>query len=129
MKIQFHSLRLLLATFTLGALASIAYAGSGSPQYGPHLTNEAQFKRLRAGDKIVYVCNECKTTSEITIKSPEQAMELCKEGATVMCPSCKKTSKVVMKGQRNDPPAHTEVTYVNDKGEECAFVAQVAEKL
>ena len=127
MKTKFLQIRLLLATVALGALASFAYAGSGSPKYGEHLTSEAQFKQLHAGDKIAYVCNECKTTSEITINSSEQAMELCKDGAAVMCPSCKKTSKVVMKGQRNDPPSHTVVTYVNDKGEECAFVAKIAE--
>lgn len=129
MKTKFKTIRLLLATFTLGALASFAYAGSGSPQYGDHLTSQAQFKQLHTGDKIAYVCSECKTTSEITIKSPEHAMELCKEGAAVMCPSCKKSSKVVVKGERNDAPTHTEITYVNDKGEECAFVAKVAERM
>jgi hypothetical protein len=30
---------------------------------------------------------------------------------------------VVVKRERNAPPTHTEVTYVNDKGKECAFVA------
>lgn len=128
MKTKFRTIRLLLATVTLGAIASLAYAGSGSPQYGDHLTSEAQFKQLHAGDKIAYVCNECKTSSEITIKSPEHAMELCKDGASVMCPSCKMNAKVVRKTQRNAGPTENYLTYVNEKGEECGFFAKVADK-
>ena len=128
MKTKFQSIRLLLATVALGALASFAYAGSGSPQYGEHLTSEAQFKQLHAGDKIAYVCNECKTVSEISIESPAQAMELCKEHAIVTCPSCKMKAKVLLKGQRNDPSARTEIVYVNEKGEECGFIAKTVEK-
>ena len=127
MKTKFYTFRLLCATVSLGALATFAYAGSASPQYQEHLTSEAQFKQLHAGDKIAFVCNECKTTSEITIKSAEHAMELCKDGASVMCPSCKMQSKVVRKEKRNDAPTHTEVTMVNDKGEECAFYAKAAD--
>lgn len=127
MKTKSHPLRLLLTTVSLVALATFAHAGSASPQSQERLTSEAQFKQLHAGDKIAFVCNECKTTTEMTIKSPDQAMEFCKEGATVMCPSCKKTSKVVMKRQRNDAPTRTEVTYVNDQGEECGFFAKVAD--
>ena len=128
MKTTFSTFRLLVASVTLVALATFAYAGSGSPGYGDRLTSEAQFKKLHAGDKIAYVCNECKTTSEVTVKSPEHAMELCKDGASVMCPSCKKVSKVIRKTQRNDAPTHTEVTYVNDKDEECGFFAMVMDK-
>lgn len=50
-------------------------------------------------------------------------MGYCKEGATVTCPSCKMTTKVVMKRGRNDPASHSVVTYVNDRGKECAFLA------
>lgn len=121
------TIRLIFATAVLGAFASFAYAGPG-PQFYETIRREAEFKKLKAGEKVVYVCNECKTVSEIPITSPAHAMELCKEGASVTCPSCKKITKVVMKRQRNDPASHTEVVYVNDKGEECAFVAKVAEK-
>ena len=47
----------------------------------------------------------------------------CKKGSSVVCSSCTKTTKVVMKHQRNDPATHTEVIYANDKGEECKFFA------
>ncbi|MEO7797733.1 MAG: hypothetical protein ABIY47_08420 [Opitutaceae bacterium] len=124
MKTKTKTIRLLFATAVLGAVASLVQAGPG-PQYWEKLTNEAQFGQLKAGEKVAYVCNVCKTVSEIPVTSHEHAMELCKMGATVTCPSCKITTKVVMKGGRNDPSAHNEVVYVNEKGEECAFIAKV----
>lgn len=127
MKTRANTLRLLFATAIFGVLASFAYAGPG-PQYWETQRREAQFKQLKTGDKVAYICNQCKTVSEIPIASHEHAMELCKEGATVTCPSCKKTSKVVRKEKRNDPPTRTEVIYVNEKGEECAFIAKVTDK-
>lgn len=117
------SVRLFLATAALGLLASFAFAGPG-PQYWQTLRNRDQFKQLKAGEKVAYVCNQCQTVSEVTIESPDHAMEQCKEGATVTCPSCKAKTKVVVKRQRNDPPTREEVVYVNDKGEECAFFAK-----
>ena len=107
----------------------MAVAGPG-PQFWQQQTlrRQEQFKELKAGDKIAYVCNQCKTVSETTLASTEQAMELCKEGEMVACPMCKKTTKVVTKQSRNDPPTRTEVAYVNDKGEECMFIAKASEK-
>lgn len=119
------SIRSLFTIAAIGALASLAFAGPG-PQYWQTLRNRAQFKELNAGEKIAFVCNQCRTVSEVTIESPAHAMELCKEGATVTCPSCKAKTKVVVKRQRNDPPVREEVTYVNDKGEECAFIVKPA---
>lgn len=127
MKTISNTVRLVFLTAALGVLASFAYAGPG-PQYWETLRRDSQFKQLKPGEKIAYVCNECKTVSEIPIESQAHAMGLCKEGASVMCPSCKKTTKVVRKEQRNDPPTHTEVVYVNEKGEECGFFAVVAPK-
>lgn len=119
---------LACAGLTLGA-ASLSFAGPG-PQFWQQQTlrSQQQFKELKTGDKIAYVCNQCKTVSETTLASPDQAMELCKEGATVACPMCKKIVKVVTKQSRNDPPTRTEVAYVNEKGEECMFIAKVADK-
>lgn len=108
-------------------LASALHAGPG-PQYWESLRKKSQFEQLKKGDKVAYICNECKTVSEITVESHDHAMELCKEGASVTCPSCKKQSKIIVKRQRNDPPVREEVTYVNDKGEECAFIAKVPDK-
>ena len=117
---------LLLAGLFLGS-ASLAIAGPGL-QYWQAITKKAQFEQLKAGDKIAYVCNQCKTVTEKTIESTDEAMDFCKEGGEIACPSCKMKVKIVLKGQRNDPPTKTEITYVNDKGEECMFVAKMAEK-
>ncbi len=122
-----NTVRLLLATAALGLLAPFASAGPG-PQYWQTLHDEAQLKELKSGDKIAYVCNQCKTVSEVTIATPAQAMEYCKEGATVMCPSCKAKVTVTFRGPPKNPSSQREVVFTNDKGEECAFVAKVVEK-
>ena len=117
----------MFATATLGVLASLSYAGPG-PQYWQTLRNESQFKELKSGDKIAYVCNQCKTVSEVTVGSPAEAMEHCKEGGSVSCPMCKKKVKITTKGPPKNPSHEREVVYVNDKGEECMFVAKLTEK-
>lgn len=127
MKTISNKLRVLITTVTLGLLASIANAGPGI-QYWKSLGNETEFKQLKPGDNIVYVCNICKTVSEVPVASQDQAMNLCKVGSMVTCPSCKMKVKVVPKRQRNDPATHTEVVYVNEKGDECGFYAKVAAK-
>jgi bacterioferritin-associated ferredoxin len=117
---------IVLAGLLLGA-ASVTFAGQGI-QYWKTLHEEAEFKALKAGDKIAYVCNQCNSVTEKTVASTAEAMALCKDGAMVMCPSCKKEVKVVLKRQRNDAPTHEEITYVNDKGEPCLFIAKVTAK-
>jgi len=116
---------LLLAGVALSA-ATISLAGPG-PQYWQTMRNAEQFKKLKPGDKIAYVCNQCKTVSEVTIESAEQAMDHCKEGATLTCPSCKMKVKVVVKGPPKNPSPQREVTYTNEKGEECFFVVKADE--
>lgn len=120
--IRFSSLALALV-----GLSSAVFAGPG-PQHWQTLRTQQQFQQIKVGEQLLYVCNECKTISEITVTSTAQAMEHCKEGSVVTCPACKTEVKTTLKRQRNDPPVKSEVVYVNDKGEECLFVAKVAEK-
>ena len=117
---------LILAGLTLAA-ASTAFAGPG-PDYWQRMKTAEQFSKLKAGDKVLYVCNQCETVTEKTIASQAEAMDHCKEGATLTCPSCKKQVKVTYKGGRNDPPVQREIVYTNEKGEACFFVAKAAEK-
>ncbi len=119
-----NSFRLFLATAALGVFAVSAFAGPG-PQYWETLRQKAQFEQLKPGEKVVFVCNQCKTVSEITIKSPEQAMEFCTEGTTLTCPSCKEKVKVTFRGPPKNPSTQRDISYTNEKGEECAFVAKV----
>ncbi|MEO8617477.1 MAG: hypothetical protein ABI600_20265 [Luteolibacter sp.] len=127
MKTISNTIRVLSAAIAFGAFASIASAGPG-PQHWGSLGKESQFKELKPGMSIGFVCNTCKSVSEVPIKSEEQAMTMCKEGGSVTCPSCKQVSKVVVKRSRNDAPTHTEVSYVNDKGQDCAFMVTMPKK-
>jgi len=116
---------LLLAGLLTGVTAVIAGPPTGTWQT---LNKPSQFEKLKAGDKIAYVCNQCQTVTEVTVQGTAEAMEHCKEGATVTCPSCKAKVKVVVKGPPKNPALVREVTYVNEKGEPCLFIAKVVEK-
>ncbi|MCS6243140.1 MAG: hypothetical protein H2172_04670 [Opitutus sp.] len=121
-------LRLILVSLVLSALTSVAYAGPG-PQHWENQRRAAQFRQLKPGDKLNYVCTQCKTVSEVPITSKEQAMEMCKEGAMVTCPSCHMKAKATGKpGKSGDTAAEPEVVYVNEKGEECGFFVKANNK-
>lgn len=118
---------ILVAVFTIGA-AVTAWAGPG-PEYWQTLRQAEQFAQLKPGDKIAYACSECKTVTVVTVQTAGQAMDHCKEGATLVCPSCKTKVKVVLKdGAAKNPSVRREVVYTNEKGEECLFVAKVVAK-
>lgn len=116
---------LLLAGLLTGVTTAIAGPG---PQYWETMRKKSQFEALKPGDKIVYVCNQCQTVTEQTVQSTAEVMDHCKEGATVDCPSCKMKVKVVMKGPPKNPMPTREVTYVNEKGETCFFIAKRPDK-
>lgn len=121
------TIRTLTAAAAFVALASIASAGPGI-QHWKTLGKDADFKEMKPGQTVTYVCTECKTLTDMVVKSHDQAMGYCKEGATVTCPACKMQAKVVKKVRRNDPSTRTEVTYVNKDGKECAFFARPVDK-
>ena len=117
---------LLLAGLALSATV-FAFAQTPSTSLVTLNTPE-QFQQLKAGDKVLYACNECKTVSEVTIDSPAQAMEYCKEGASVTCPACKAKVKVTTFGSPRNQMQQRKIVYTNAKGDECVFVAKVAQK-
>ena len=45
-----------------------------------------------------------------------------------MCPSCNAKVKVVTKGAPKSQTNSQEISYVNEKGEVCFFIAKVADK-
>jgi len=119
--------KLLLLAGLIAGTAVPVLAGPG-PQYWDTLRTKSQFEAVKPGDKIAYVCNQCQTVTEKTVTSHEAVMEHCKEGATIECPSCKMKVRVVVKGPPKNQSLVREVTYVNDKGEECFFVAKLTDK-
>lgn len=116
------NIRLLITLATFGIFTSVALAGPGAG-YWKTLGKESDFSQMKEGSKAVYVCTHCNTLTEIPVKSKEHAMEMCKDGASMSCNSCKKVSKVVRKRGRSDAPTHTEVSYVDENGKECGFMA------
>lgn len=127
MKTISSTIRALAASAAFGGLATIASAGPGI-QHWKSLGTESQFKEIKPGQSVTYVCTECKTLSDMAVKSHDQAMSYCKVGSTVTCPSCKMQAKVVRKTERNQAGTRTVVTYVNKDGKECAFFAKPSEK-
>ena len=117
---------IVLAGLLTGA-ASAAFAGPPPTQLQT-LNHPEQFKELKPGDHILYVCNQCQTVTEKTIESTAEAMDHCKEGASITCPSCKMKVKMVTKGPPKNQVTSREVTYVNEKGEPCFFIAKIADK-
>jgi DNA-directed RNA polymerase subunit RPC12/RpoP len=119
--------KLILVAGLIAGTAVPVLAGPG-PQYWETLRKQSQFETVKPGDKVAYVCNQCQTVTEQTVQSTAETMDHCKEGATLTCPSCKMSVKVVMKGPPKNPMITREVSYVNDKGEECFFIAKLTDK-
>ena len=114
--------RLAATLFAVVTFAPAAFAGQGV-EYWKNQGRESQSELPNSGSSASYTCNECGKVSGNSVTTHAQAMVPCKKGTAVVCSSCTKTTKVVMKRQRNDPATHTEVIYVNDKGAECKFFA------
>ena len=88
------------------------------------LTSVEDFNSLKPGDMVAQVCKTCDTVSVIEIESKDQAMDFCKEGEIVGCPSCKKKVKVTFRGPRTESTRRV-VRYVDDHGEACMFMSKV----
>lgn len=121
-----HLKSLLVAGALLGsALVVLGVPPSKRMTPSQTLRTAEELSLLQPGDKVAFVCKQCDAVTVQTIESKEQAMALCKEGETVTCPSCQKEYKVTMHGPRSKPGSHPEVSYVNEKGEECMFIAKL----
>lgn len=125
-----NPVKIILTTGLLLATAVAAFAIPPAHRTGPApaLRTAEEFAEVKPGDKLLLVCKECNTVTVQTVASKEDAMEFCKEGAEIVCGSCKKTLKVVQhsgKGPRAKMGSHVETKIVNDKGEECMFVTKL----
>ena len=118
-----------LISLTGLALATtfVAFAVPPSKQTSPStpLRTTEDFAQVKPGDKLALVCKECDTVTVRTIATTDEAMEFCKEGAEIACPSCKKSFKVVRHGPRSKGGTHPETQIVNERGEECLFVTKL----
>lgn len=113
-----------IAAVALSATAFALPPGKGG--LSSSLTKESDFEALKPGDKVALVCKTSDSVMIIDIADEAQALALCKEGAMVHCPACKKDYKVT----RGNPtgkgaPNRREVVIVNDEGEPCMFYAKI----
>lgn len=126
MKQQSNLGRFIHAIAVLNLITSLTLAGPPI-EHWTTLRQEPQFKQLKPGDKVAFVCLGCKSVSMIPIQSAEQATKLGKDGESVGCPTCDLITKVIVRASRKDLHAPPVVTYVNEKGEERAFLATMPE--
>ena len=117
---------LLFGAILSAATAALAVPNSKSTYTSRALRTDQEFAQVKAGDRIALVCKQCDSVTVQTVQSKDEMMELCKEGHTVTCPSCHTAVKAVRHGPPGKSTTSAAVTYVNDKGEECIFVAKLA---
>jgi hypothetical protein len=121
----------LIAGACLALLMGVSVAMAQPPgkgrQFRTHksLRTVEDFESVKTGDKLVFVCQQCKSVAEADVMADGDAMAYCKEDGVVTCPLCTKTYKTVLHGPPGKGQKQRRVTYVNDAGEECAFVAIV----
>lgn len=108
-------------------LSALALPPSKRTAPAKALRSTEEFAQVYPGEKLALVCKQCDTVTTQTVTSKEEAMELCKVGAAITCPSCNKIYKVVKHGPSGKTGTHIETRIVNDKGEECMFVTKLQE--
>ena len=119
-----HLRSAILATLAIGT-ASLVMAGPppGGWTKQPSLSTVEDFASLKSGDQVAQVCKMCDSISVTEIESTEQAMQFCKEGASIDCPSCKNKAKVVHSGPGNQK--NKIVRFVDDHGEACMLMTKM----
>lgn len=117
---------IIVAGLILGS-AFAAPAGRQLPTTSRALRTTEEFQKLHAGDSVAMVCTECASVTVRKLESDKEAMDLCKEGETITCPSCNKVFKIVRRqGPRSQATGtRVETRYVNDEGKECMFMVKL----
>lgn len=131
MKIRSNTLRLLLATATLGALASLASAGPGIEywQRGKHVTTFTEAKAAAPDALVTMKCDHCKTvmihdTKRVgpPAKGSERPLWFT-VGSKHTCDECKGEITVV-KGKTEDSMQH-DCSTCGEASVTCCIVAAV----
>lgn len=113
----------ILTLFTLGALTTSLSAAPGVKGTYKTAATVKQLHSLKVGDQYALVCNHCKSVTVKEITKPEHVGDLCHEGGSIHCPSCKKKAMIKYTGPVGKRmPSNTRVTYVNSAGQECMFM-------
>ncbi len=114
----------IVGLLAVAAGLSVAYSRS---QTGEVLRSTDEFARLKAGDRILYLCRQCDSRREVTLAGTADVAERFKAGAVIICPGCKDKMRVVI-GQPTGATTPSPVRFVNEKGHECMYVAKAPPK-
>ncbi len=115
-----------IAVMTLASVSLLAGPPAGGWYKEKTLSTAADFAALELGDQVAQVCKKCDSISVVEIQSKDQAMDFCKEGATIDCPSCGNVAKVVRTGPPSQSPQKIE--FVDEHGNACMFMAKLEPK-
>ena len=109
---------LMAAIFAVGLASAVSAEtpGKGSTlNLGSHkaATSQEEIQKLKKGDHYALVCMDCKSITVKEFADDKEAEELCHEGGTVHCDSCKKKVTITHPGTPGKGTTTKKVTYVN----------------
>ena len=120
---------IITAAFAVGLATSVSAQspnrGGLTPGVYKQADTQEQIQKLKKGEHYALVCMECKSVTVKEVGDEKEVAELCHDGGSVHCDSCKKKVTVKTVGPRPGGPVATKVTIVNAEGKECMFVAVV----
>jgi hypothetical protein len=119
-------IRLLSVTaLVLGTAVAAVAAPPGKRPYASTAMTAAQVEQLQLGEEVGMVCMQCHSLAVDRIADKQHALELCREGGAIVCPSCSLKLKVVRHGPRSKSGHRGEIVFVNEAGEPCVFLVKL----
>ncbi len=118
---------IIAAAFALGLATSASAAPPGkggvlkTGVYKQAATVE-EIQSLKAGDHYALVCTECKSITVKEVADEKEVEELCHDGGSMHCDSCKKKFTIKNVGPPGKGASSPKVTIVNAEGKECMFI-------
>ncbi len=119
---------LIAAAFAIGLATSVSAAppGKGTGVFKGASTQE-EIEKLKSGDRYALVCMDCKSITVKEVADAKEVADLCHEGGTLHCDSCKKKTTIKHSGPPGKGTTTPKITMVNAEGKECMFVVPMKE--
>ena len=87
-----------------------------------HVGTVEEIQSLKPGDHYALVCSECKSITVKEVAEEKEVEELCHDGGSMHCDSCKKKLTIKRTGPPGKGITSQKVTIVNSEGKECMFI-------
>ncbi len=120
---------LIGAAFAVGLASTVSAEppGKGTNIYlGSHKAGtQEEIQKMKKGDHYALVCMECESITMKEVADDKEAEELCHDGGSVHCDSCKKKFTIKHSGTPGKGTTSKKVTYVNSEGKPCMFVVPI----